>query len=141
MNETLNKLKEKVKIERRYLIPGASVGILLAVILLWALITKIFIPGNRYNGAAQLLQAGKYQQAMESFTALGDFRDAPEQVKACRYAYAGELLNQGLYDEATAQVKMLGDYEDSRAQISQVRYEAAEELLDEGKYDEAATAF
>ena len=24
MNETLNKLKEKVKIERRYLIPGAS---------------------------------------------------------------------------------------------------------------------
>lgn len=52
MNETLNKLKEKVKIERRYLIPGASVGILLSVILLWALITKIFIPGNRYNGAA-----------------------------------------------------------------------------------------
>lgn len=83
MNETLNKLKEKVKIERRYLIPGASVGILLSVILLWALITKIFIPGNRYNGAARLLQAGKYQQAMESFTALGDFRDAPEQVKAC----------------------------------------------------------
>ena len=129
MKETLEKIKGKIRLDSRYVLPGIVVGALLVIILIWALVARVFIPGNRYNGAQALLAAGKYQQAAEGFTALGSYRDAADRAKECRYAYAEELLSQGLYTEATAQFKQLGDYSDAKARIQDVRYAAADELL------------
>ncbi len=74
MKETLEKIKGKIHLNSRYVLPGIIVGALVLIILVWALIARVIVPGNRYNGAEELLAAGKYQQAMERFTALGEFR-------------------------------------------------------------------
>ena len=141
MKETLEKIKGKIRLDNRYLSYGIVAGVLIAIILIWTLVAKVFVPGNRYNGAQALMASGKFQQAMEAFTALGSFRDSADCAKESQYAYGCQLLEQGLYTEATAQFKALGDYSDARDKISQVRYAAADELLQEGKYDEAASAF
>ena len=80
------KLLEKLHAEGRNRLPVVGLAALVAVILLWALIARVIVPNNRYNGAKELQAAGKYQQAAEMFTALGDYRDAPDKVKECRYA-------------------------------------------------------
>ena len=55
MKETLEKIKGKIRLDSRYVLPGIVVGALLVIILIWALVARVFIPGNRYNGAQALL--------------------------------------------------------------------------------------
>ena len=122
---------------------------------------------NAYESAQALLSDGKYEQAIEAFSALDGYKDAEtcraeaeasltEQQNAEAYASAQELLKDGKFDEAIAAFAALGDYSDSTAQVTAAKqqkqtaeqeaanraaYEAAEKLLTVGNYDAAIEAF
>lgn len=60
----------------------------------------IIIPGNNYNNAVTLRQSGKYDEAAEAFTSLGNFRDAAIQVLETKYQKAQNYYQKGDYLEA-----------------------------------------
>ena len=114
---------------------------------------------NAYNAAVELLNNGQYDEAIDAFYDLGEYRDSKEQIehaeelreeakKKADYDQAKRLFEAGDYDGAIDAFEELGDYRDSEAQIEKVReqikqdaYDAAAALLQEGKYDEANKAF
>ena len=142
-------------------------GIATAVIALALVIVNVIIPAVNYSKAEKYLAAGDYDNAITTFTNLGNYKDAVEQLAQTRalkeeaeeearnahaYANAEELLENGDYDGAIAAFKKLGDYQDaaSRAKDAEVQkqetenaqaYASAEALLNAREYDSAAKAF
>lgn len=111
-------------------------------------LTNVIIPNSRYNAAVDLYNAGKYEDAIASFTALDGYKDSENQIMECRYAAATELYNSGEYKEAIAAFASLDEYKDSTAQIERCetaimdeKYAAAVELYNAGKYEDAIIAF
>ena len=102
--------------------------------------------------AEQLLENGEYEQAVEAFTAIGEYADssyyfgkADIAKKPLDYAEAEMLIANGSYEEALVLYKSLGDYEDSRDKIieieNQLSYDKAISLLEATKYEEAYDIF
>ncbi len=48
----------------------------IAVVALVIVLTKVIIPGSKYNAAVELYDEGKYREAAAAFLALGDYKDS-----------------------------------------------------------------
>lgn len=123
----------------------AGVAVVIAVLLV---VFQVIVPSVRYRSAEKLLAAGDYTGAAEAFEALGDYKDAKEQIMAARYAQAEALLNAGDYDGAAAAFETLGNYKDAKEQSKNaeeqsfpIRYPQAEALLKAKDYTGAAMTF
>ena len=130
---------EKVKGKKKTgLIVAVSVG---AVILLaGATVLTLFLTADLrdYSKAKGLMEDGKYSEAIELFTKLGDYEDSHDLIPECQYLDAQQLLNNKKYDEAIDAFITLGDYKDSKDQILKCKYEKAVDLYNSGSYDEAS---
>ena len=122
--------------------------ILVACIAFAIVLTTVILPNQKYNAAADLYAAGKYEEAIEAFTALDGYKDSAERITACRYAAATELYAAGEYEQAAAAFAQLNGYRDSAAQIEACemeiknqKYDRAAELLRSGRYEDALAAF
>ncbi len=132
--------------KKRMTLIGIGVAVVLVAVLL--LVTQVIIPGNNYRNAVALQQAGKYEEAIAAFTALGNYSDAKAKITACQYDAAASMQQAGKYEEAIAAFTALGDYRDSSAKIVECQngikereYQAAIALQQAGKYEEAIVAF
>ncbi len=76
-------------------------------------VTRIIIPGNDYRNAAALQQARNYEEAIEAFTALGNYSDAATQITETRYLKAKSLAAKGDYAGAAAILIGIRDYKDA----------------------------
>jgi tetratricopeptide (TPR) repeat protein len=103
-----------------------------------------------YTSAEALLNEGNYEEAIEAFTALGDYKDsvqriaetnellneATERELAAQYAEAETLLDAGKYDDAVEAFEALGDYSDAKNMVIYCRneqlYSEITELLSNG---------
>lgn len=114
-----------------------------AVVFVFVL-TNVIIPSGKYSRAKALQSAGKYEEAIAAFEALGDYSDSKAQITACqnaikeeKYQSAKALQSAGKYEEAISAYEALGDYSDSKEQITETRYQQAEAFRKSGKYAEA----
>ena len=80
--------KLRVPGDRDRLRAGLILGAALAVIALAVLTVKVFVPSARYSHAVKLAEAGEYERAEAVFSSLGDFRDAPDRLRAAVYDHA-----------------------------------------------------
>lgn len=71
---------------------------------------KIIQPRIQYKNAVNLLEAGKYNEAIDAFTALGDYSDAPDKILETKYQKAVKLMEQGQYVEAYAKFNKIRSY-------------------------------
>jgi tetratricopeptide (TPR) repeat protein len=108
-----------------------------------------------YTSAEALLNEGNYEEAIETFTALGDYKDsvqriaeanellneATERELATQYAEAETLLDAGEYDAAIEAFQALGDYEDSSDRIGEVYYLIGKNSMQDADYLSAYQAF
>ena len=98
-----------------------------------------------YKTALGLMEAGDYKAAAEMWTALGDYKDAGDQLSLCKqkisYLEAEEYLAQGEIDQAYNAFIMLGVFEDSEQRAAQCLYMKADMLFDAGQYSEAAELY
>ena len=124
---------------------GLIIGIIAAAVVLLAgaglLVFFLTADARQYSKAMDLKDDGKYQEAIEIFTELGDYDDSATQITDCRYLEAKKMLADGQYDKAIAAFTALKDYKDSETMIKQCDYERAEKLLADGQYDEAKDYF
>lgn len=149
------------------------VFILLPIVLVLSLILAT-IPGysrqkKQYEQGTALLESGKYDQAEEIFTALGEYGDCAELVsKEIPYLRAqyimkcaengstdglvalgmkrselteNETVSSALYKKAIEMFTPLGDYKDSQAQIIKAQKALADwsDALISGRYEAACT--
>ena len=103
---TKNKKTSKIIIS----VLSAVVVLALAVVL----IITVVIPAVNYKKATELLNNGEYVSAAAAFTALEDYKDAPEQILVCNYKEAERLESVGRKAAAAMTFGALGDYSDAR---------------------------
>ena len=80
-------------------------------------VTRYFIPQQKYNAAQALLEARKWEEAIDAFQALDTFRDAPDRVLAIQidwYNQADQLLSAGDTCRAAAIFGGLREFQDAR---------------------------
>jgi len=105
------------------------------------LTVTVLIPHIRYNHAITALNEGKYEEAIATFAALGDYRDSAEKLKESRYDAAEVKLDEGLYEQAMQEFSELASYRDSSERYREARYRWGIALTDEGKYRDALELF
>ena len=101
-----------------------AAAICLCALAAFFVVTKVVLPNNNYNAAVELMESGKYEEAIAAFEALDGYKDSAEQIAACetaitdnKYNAAAALMDEGKYEEAIAAFKALDGYKDSAEQI------------------------
>lgn len=122
--------KETAQKKKRYKMLGIFAGTAAALVIVIALLaTKVIIPEmqNRdaYQNAEALFENGQYDDAIDAFTLLGEYKDASDRAEKARnakremqYTEATNLAKNGDYLDAIAMFRNLGDYSDAEAQIT-----------------------
>lgn len=85
------------------------------------------LSATQYAQADLLLTQGQYAEAKVIFTALGNYQESPEKVKACDYGTAMALKDEGKLEEAAAILTEIADYTDAAEQLQVIRYQQAED--------------
>ncbi len=128
---------------------GLIVAAIAAVgIVIWILTANVFIPNSKYNDAVDLMEAGKYEEAISAFEAMEGYKDSNNKIGECNtgirernYNTALSLMEAGNYEEAIVAFEAMEGYKDSNDIILECRYRSAVSLMDEEKYEEAIDIF
>lgn len=135
------KAKRKKTVKRTSLITAA---VLLVGFLVYATGWHI-IPYIRYQNACKAVEAQSFDEAYDSFVALGTFSDSSDKAIDTIYQKGVYLMNNGSYLEAAAEFDRVPDYQNSKEYAVYCKNEAAyldaKALLESGSYQEAADAF
>lgn len=135
------KAKRKKTVKRTSLITAA---VLLVGFLVYATGWHI-IPYIRYQNACKAVESQSFDEAYDTFVALGTFSDSSEKAIDTLYQKGVYLMNNGSYLDAATEFERVPDYQDSKDQAIYCRNEAAyldaKALFESGSYKEAADAF
>jgi len=94
-----------------------------------------------YRTAGTLYKEGKYAEALQIYTALGDYADSAKMAEIClqkaNYEKAAALLAAGEYEQAAELYDGLGMYMDSPLLAAESRYNGGITCLEAGDYARA----
>ena len=120
--------KKQNKTIRRIAVPVILVGI-----FAFGIYPSVIRPGMEYKHAKELLSEEKFDDSIETFEALGDYKDSAAMITEARCLKAKNLLDKKEYDAAKEIYEDLGK-EDA---VKEVTYQEAKDLLSEKKYADA----
>jgi len=138
--------KLKKQRSRRKLKITLSILAAVLVIALGAfLVQNVVIPGITYGKAKTMVKNGQYEQAVQTFRSLGDFRDSSAQIHETWLQKAADFAAQGEYAIALQVLEENGlpemDYGDSRQRKLEYTYLQAKEFHEAGDYHNAIAGF
>ena len=131
---------EEEEAKRRNIRTAKKAAAILAVVAVLCVAARFAIgaieKNNAYNEAALLMEQGKYEEAIEAFTALDGYKDSAGQIqsaknsiadmeRAAEYDRAIQLLETGKSkkeNEAYHLLMELGDYEDAKNLLEHFTY-------------------
>ena len=142
IKERLQKEKEaeekarKRKKKKRIIMSAsiASVAVLTAIAVLFV---TVFLPMIRYSNARKLLNDKKYDEAIEAFEKMNDYKDSQEMVSESKYKKALSLKEEGLYEEACDILSGLNDYKESKSEFNNMKQAIQKKENDENEYKKA----
>lgn len=94
-----------------------------------------------YHKAVDLYNKGKFDDAAEIFSELGDYEDSAALSTLSHYWAAITLAEEGNYEEALPRFLKLGDYEDSAQRVTECTYQIAVSEFEAGNYTDAQIHF
>ena len=117
--------------------------------------TSVYIPQGKYNQALEYMASAKYDDAIEIFSSIANYRDSNAQIDTCRqlqneerYQMAVKLKSYKSYDAAIEVFRIIEGYKDSSQQIlicqeesNEMRYQNALALISEQNYKDAIEQF
>lgn len=108
-------------------IAGIAFGVVSLLIVGLLTVVLFVIPNNKYNEAIDLYECGRYEEAIEKFSDLGNFRESELRIETAnqklieqKYANAQQLYDEKKYIEAIEIYESLGDYKDSKDTIEHI---------------------
>lgn len=104
----------------------------------------VVIPQNIYESAIHNIQNGDYEEAIEKFETIIEYKDARQQIEIASegiyerdYNNAKELIAKQEYEQALEILECLESDEDISKLIAECEYEQGIDLIEEKKYKEA----
>ena len=108
MNENQNS-KKSSKI--RNIILFATLGIIVIVLFF------LFSPSTKYKKANDLLNNGKYDEAISIYTEIKDYKDSTDKITLCNYEKARVLFEEGKFKDAKTILSQIVSYEDAENEL------------------------
>lgn len=145
--EAQNKIDEGIKRNKlktwgkRIIILALAIGIIIAA---GFMVKNIIIPAVSYASASSSEKQGDFEDAIQSFQDLGDYRDSEDRLNECLFLYAESAFENKDYIEA---IKRYYSYSnrsqsnDIKDRINQCWYLLGNQYLAEEKYKDAIEAF
>lgn len=103
------------------------------------------IPNIKYNKAVELSENGKFNEALEAFSRLGNYKNSEEMIQKMYYDKACDYMDEGLYVEAIGIFSEYNGYSNSQELKQECQnwldYEEAAALFDAGNYEQAKSMF
>jgi tetratricopeptide (TPR) repeat protein len=140
---------QQQKKSKKTLFIALGAALLIVVLAVGAVVGFNIYRSNTYDDAMAALNAKDYQQALETFEGLGDYRDAANLALRARqgidYEAALALLDAEDYEAALGAFLELGDFADTRALATlcqqNIDYRAALDAFEAGDFEEALEGF
>ena len=96
--EAAAKAAEKAEKKTKCIL-SIAIPAVIAVIAVVLVVTKIVIPNSNYNAAVELMDSGKYEEAIAAFGAMDGYSDSEDKIEECKKA-----INDSAYK---AELKLL----------------------------------
>ena len=117
--------------------------IVLICLMLLSIVTQIIIPNLNYRNAKEYMENGQYEEAMNEFQKLGDYKNSKEMAEEAEkeylYTLANAYFNEKEFEKAYSTFDQLDGFKDSKDRSKESRYQEALRLLDIGVDNEAYT--
>lgn len=120
--------------KKRIIIICSSLIVILCVCVLSFVLTKNL---RIYNKATQQMDSGDYDNAIQTFTSIQDYKDSSQQINECYYQKALNYINEKDYTEANKIFRQIPDYEKTQDGINECNYQQALDFINELKYKDA----
>lgn len=138
--------EEKKKKQASFIKKAAVVcAAIAAVAVLIITYKKVISPALSYSQAEKYYENGDYEKAIAEMSALGEYKDASEQIKKYKYDQAADLYEKGDHNKAKQVFKELGEYSDSKTRYKEIvkedEYDNAVADMGKGNYEEALSIF
>lgn len=125
---------------------GFCIGLIsiFAIILVSIL---LFIAGSfistvcKYNKAEDALNNSSYDEAIELYESITNYKDSDEKLHEAKYRKADALVQDREYDEAITLYRDLAVYKDSADKINDVTYQKGKHLLEQNLFVDAISIF
>lgn len=125
-----NTPEQAAKIDRSIRILTIIVIALAAVFLINMLSTRVLAPSANYKNGTSAMQEGRYAEAVEYFTAAGDYKDSADQLVRAKQLYANLLAGkEDALSYTTASMPWYSVTEDGMFAFAKDTYEKAEAML------------
>lgn len=96
---------------------------------------------SKYTDAMTLYANGEWDQAVEIFMDLGNYKDSQSMIQKSYYSKAKELAENGDYDTAIDIFTSLGNYENSQDMVNECLYSKAMQLVANKEFEVAIDTF
>lgn len=129
-------LRQEEELKRKKLLKTArrvAAPVILVSIFAFGIYPGVIKPNMEYKHAKELLDEEKFDDSIDAFEALGDYKDSADMITEAMCLKAKNLLDKKEYDAATEIYEALGK-EDA---VKEVTYQEAKDLLSEKKYADA----
>ena len=120
---------EEARKKRNKIIAAVAVVAIVAIVALAKFVIIVIIPSVQYKAATAMVQNGQYDEAIATFKALDEYKDAMEQVKNAQYQKGERLLAEQNNEAAAQAFASAVGYQYALERSYQIRYQN----LSEGK--------
>ena len=133
--EEKNRIKEEKKKRVQKL-----VCVILSLLIATAVTIYIAIiqPAQQYSRASELFNTEKYEEAVNIFESLNDYKDAAEQLQRSKFYWAEQLFTKKNYYQARSLWESLNGYNGAQKYVDECNIAIASQLIEDGKIAEAA---
>ena len=100
--------------EKKKRILSIAIPAVIAVVAFVLVLIKVIIPNSKYNAAVELMESGKYQDAIVAFEEMNGYKDSAKKIDECEYQKALSFYENGEYKNAAIAFGGAGDYKDAR---------------------------
>ena len=134
-------VKKKINKKLVIIIVSIAAGLIILAGAAFAVWKLVITPSNEYEKACALMDDGEYDDAIEIFEDLGDYKDCSEKITESKYQKALRTLDDGEYTIAEELFKELGDYRDSEDMALESKYKYGISLIEDEYYTQAISVF
>ena len=134
-------VKKKINKKLVIIIVSIAAGHIILAGAAFAVWKLVITPSNEYEKACALMDDGEYDDAIEIFEDLGDYKDCSEKITESKYQKALRTLDDGEYTIAEELFKELGDYRDSEDMALESKYKYGISLIEDEYYTQAISVF
>ncbi len=143
--ELIKKQKEaelelEKKSERKYFIAIAlSIVVVFGIALLCGLYEQYFYPTMQYKKGEELIVSGNYEEAVQVFENLDNYKDSNTKISEIKYLYGNDLMNKGDYEAAITIFDSIINYSDANDKLNLCYYNYAKQCYDNKDYEDCIT--